>query len=128
MANLMIQFVDVTIEPLHMLTNLSSDAGRCAAGSVLLSHTHLHELAAAGGQDCQLLGRCIRQGPHFRTDSLGKIGRDLRVDAVSLANLPVAFAKSRACLGLTATTGSFAAAKRRDNRQVDSSGRLQHDE
>jgi hypothetical protein len=37
-------------------------------------------------QDCQLLRSCIRQGPHFGPDCLGKAGRDLRVVATSTAS------------------------------------------
>jgi hypothetical protein len=42
MADFMVQFIDLTVEPLHVLTDLCSNARQCAAGAVLLSHAHLH--------------------------------------------------------------------------------------
>jgi hypothetical protein len=103
----MIQFIDVTIQPLHMLTDLSANA-RCAAEAVLLRHAHLKQLMPASDQDCRLLCCHIKQGTHFRTDGIAKVGQYLSVRSV-FANLSAALARSRVCRGLTATTGSFAA-------------------
>ena len=124
----MIQFIDLTIEPLDVFADLCTDAGWCTAGAVLLSHAHLHQLATASNQDCQLLRRYIGQRPYFRTHCLSKMRQDLSVDTVRLRQFARGFGEITRLPGIDCHDRQLGCGQSSHDRQMDSSGRLQHNE
>jgi hypothetical protein len=58
------------------------------AEPVLLGREHLDELAAAGEQRAERLGRGIREGSEGRPDDLGELGQDRRIEGVRLGQFP----------------------------------------
>ena len=115
-ADLLIQVVDLPIEPRHVLADLCSDACRCSARAVLLSNAHLHQLPAASDQHRQFLRRGIWQRPHLRTNRLGEVGQDLGIDAVRFGQLAGGFGEVTRLPGIDCHYRQFCSSQGRDYR------------
>lgn len=59
LADLIILVIDLTIELVNVFADLCANSACCTAGPILLSHTHLHQMASASNQDRQFLRRSI---------------------------------------------------------------------
>ena len=78
---------------------------------VLLGDQHGQHLLPAGSQRVEDLGLGVLEGAHVRTDDVGEMGQDPRVQSVGLGQRSGGLGEVPDLGGLTTTTGSAAAAR-----------------
>ena len=101
-----------SIEPCNMGGDILREGARSPRQVVLFCSPHDDQLLAAPQEGAQLESLGVGQRTRRRADHVGKVRQRARIQRIGFGNCPVARAKSRACRGLTTTTGRPAAPRR----------------
>jgi hypothetical protein len=118
----------ITFQPRDVGSQACAHGRVRAPEAVFLRRQHLDELASSGEERSECVRLLIRQRAWRRTDDVGEVGEDLRIEGIGLGSFP----RRLGNVPHLPRIGDHDRQRRRDERakewQLQATGRFQHDQ